>query len=1002
MSANWTINSDVKVTVDNEDRSEAVVANTLYIREQIGNFATLASFELIDPKNEWMPTGWDEVKVTVTKDGAPSHIFGGFVVETAVSAVDTGSGTRYAVECKDYSVLLDQVTVNKVYARYVLQGGWAVWTAEQVLEDLFNVYMIEDGVAIFNTENVVGARVVEGIEFENVTLRVALNKLALQVGADWLIDGQKNVLWFDPAEPADAAFEISNEPDFDDSFPPLRGSVSKTIDDLNVVNSVTVIGGYNEEQKTEVITFSESNIAQSYTLEHIPKSVMYVHVHERQEGQNVYPPYWLTTQGIRLGYVPEDRLQDDDGEAWFLINRKTRTLSISSTFITMVSMPNGSQITVSYVYRGTQISTIEKNNDSIETYGRTIARTFYFEDEEVASDADQKKFALDVLAQDAFGRETVKFDVAEYGLRAGKLLKFDVGEVDVGGTVRIQTETSDSLTQEQGAPEDSLLAESDDQSRDFIIQQVAYRAVMTGEGWLLVCQVTAGAYQNTLIEALQRLSGGRLEGSSGRVPNQGYPGSLGEISRDLGEVLAGRVTMTDGGDAPFAWDASNFNDHTGVVVGLDDSGTALRGSFLLLEGGVIRVKIGDLSGMTALNNQNPEGWGLWTSHGIFSGTVNASTVLGGTVTGAKIQTTDGDVTVTDLQGIVLEQQPTTNVGRSTGNMSTDYDVIRDANAVSWVIGTIEDPLDPKTGYVTSLVENQIETGTTPLAGDTNVTYLFAGTATRLPGNNPDGIPGLARVIARHTNGEVSYVNVGLGKVEISPRGSDIDSGTVEVYGERVNVHANLFVNDPHTATFEHFSTIGTANLGTSATDTIVFNGKVAGTIVPHLDGATPATPYVDLGTTANRWKKLWVKDVDTETLTVTGSATIAELGFTNLTVSGTASFAGHVTADGSFTVSKGPPYYDQTLTVAGASNLTGLVTASAGLKTGRVWLLGMDTHGFELNLFAGHADPNTFSFSPTATEGDIYFCDTKHSGKFLFRHDGSGSSPNDNPWVGEL
>ena len=167
--ASWATNHTVTVTVDGIDRSAHVVAGSVYIRQNIGNEADVASFEIWDNVGNYRPGGWDEVTIAI--DG--STLFGGFVVETAISAVDTVSGTRYAVELKDYSVLLDTVVVDKSYG--------TGYSDKDVVGDLFSTYLGGEGFDV--TTNVTAQDTAVEIGFENVSLRRALNELAVRVGS---------------------------------------------------------------------------------------------------------------------------------------------------------------------------------------------------------------------------------------------------------------------------------------------------------------------------------------------------------------------------------------------------------------------------------------------------------------------------------------------------------------------------------------------------------------------------------------------------------------------------------------------------------------------------------------------------------------------------------------------------------------------------------------------------------------------------------------------------
>jgi hypothetical protein len=609
----WAIDHTVTVTIDGVDQSANVLSSSVYVRQQVGNEAGVASFNIWDNSGNLKPGGWDTVTIVV--DGAT--VFGGFVTGVEVSAVDTQTGTRYSVECKDWSILFDTVTVNKSYGPYDNGSTMVDYTDKTIVANLFSTYLSGEG---FDASTYVNAqKSAMEIGFENVSLRAALNALAVRAGADWFIDGSKNLWWFNPASPGAAAFSISSDsPDYSASYPPLRGSIRRSVDTLNVANRVIVLGGYLDTRTSETFTYRAGKSV--YTVANTPlKSVIQVRANTTGAG-----PLPATSGSNRLGFAPQDSLVADGGEAWYLVDLQAGTVSIDATVTDYCSA--GDAIAIDYVYL-TQVTATASDAGSISTYGRTITRTFY--NEELSSTTAAEEYAAQVLTENAYGRETVTLDVAEYGLLAGKLLTINVGEVDVGGTERLLLEQSGDRVLAQN--DNNLITDESEISRTFLIQQVEYRPMVAGDDtFLMICSVTAGYYRSTLIEALTRLGNAAgLGSSSGLASAVRYPGTLGAIASDLGEVVAGRVVLTDGGTAPFDWDT--YHKHTGVITGLDDSGTVPYGSFLLLEGGTVRAKIGRLDGLAGPGTHTPTGWGMWTTNGYFAGTVAGSYISGGTI-----------------------------------------------------------------------------------------------------------------------------------------------------------------------------------------------------------------------------------------------------------------------------------------------------------------------------------------------------------------------------------
>jgi hypothetical protein len=616
--SNWATDVAVVVTLDGVDVSSYVIERSLYVRGQVGADTTLASFELRDPDLSLNPYGWDEVTINI--NGA--RVFGGYVVDREISAVDAVGESRWSIECKDWSVLLDTVVVDKRYAAYEDGGTWYAWADGAVVADLFATYLAGEG---FNaTTNVTSQLAVTELALEQVSLREALNTLARVVRADWFIDPNKSLYWFNPASPGNAPFSVNAvAPNWSTSFPPLRGSLRRSVDELNVINDVEVLGGYFETRNaTAALTVTPGQATYSLPLK--AKEVTQILVND---GSSLA----AGSGDARLGYLGRAQLVEDGGDAWFLVDLNTASIRVDAAVLAVLS---GSDVLNVRYTSLTQFAATATDAASIATYGRRFKRTYF--DESINTFDGPADYAQAVLAEYAFGRETVRFTVAQPGLVAGRLLTLTLPAVDVGGDILLLREQGGQLLAENG---NSLASEVSAVSRAFLIRQVEYRPVATARAgeYLVVCQVVAGYYRNTLVEALTRLgasgSGGGV--GSGSLPASRYPGELSAISSGLGEIVAGRMTLTDGGTAPLSWLA--YNGHSGVVVGLDTSaGTVSRGKFVLLEAGAVRAQIGWLPGLPNVGTVTPTGWGLYTTNGYFQGQVAASRISGGTISAAQL------------------------------------------------------------------------------------------------------------------------------------------------------------------------------------------------------------------------------------------------------------------------------------------------------------------------------------------------------------------------------
>jgi len=951
----WATNHTVVVTIDNVNQSAYIMPDSPYVRQQVGNDTGVASFEIWDNSGNLKPGGWDVVTIAI--DGVT--VFGGFVTGVDVSAIDTQTGTRYRVECKDWSILLDTVTVNKSYGPYDTGATMADYSDGDIVANLFSTYL--NGEGFDAATNVNEQDLAVEIGFENVSLRAALNALAVRVGADWFIDGSKNIWWFNPASPGNAAFAISSDnPDYSATYPPLRGSIKRSVDTLNVCNSVIVMGGYVDYRTDETFTYRTGKATYS-TLYRPLKSVVQVRARTTDVG-----PLPATSADTRLGIAPEDKLISDGGVCWYVVDLAAGTVTIDASILAY--MDAGDLIDIDYIYLE-QTRATATDTASIATYGRTIQRTFF--NENLTSQTALEEYAAQILVENAFGRETISLDVAEYGLLAGKLLTINVGEVDVGGTEDLLLEQSgDRILSEASA---NIITDESEVSRTFLIQQVEYRPTVTAAGtYLMVCSVTAGYYRSTLIEALTRLGqAAGMGGSSGPLPAIRYPGSLGAIASDLGEVVAGRAVLTNGGTAPFDWDS--YNAHTGVVTGLDTSGTAAYGSFLLLESGAVRAKIGRLDGLSGPGTITPGGWGLWTDNGYFSGTVAASVIsgitgeIGGwTIESKKLYTSNGTIQIGSAPSqVVNSANPGVRLDQSGlygyGTIGNTFALYTDGRPPYISSGTI-------TGVVYEITTAAVlRTGTVNPRVQIDNSGIFAYNAAGALKFQVDAATGLLTATDGVFSGSVSASTITGGTVT----GAYVTGGTVSAANGTVILSSSGIRIDKAA--------------GTASADSANILWYSGGTTLARMF-AFPATGVAD--------NELWFVAEDStgrkaRTLVKAGNQEISLSNRDNLVVLSANGTVGTVTSSSDL-------YLYQDLFVVGETQMTGRLSSNQPFQTsGTIHADGViktntKLEGPALNLagaaslVSGNGVPGT----ALGVNGDIYFDYTAGSANFFYRKQG--------------
>lgn len=598
-----TINHTITVTINGIDRSSLLLRDSLYVKTAIGNKGDVASFVIRDESDSFTPADWDEVVIDV--DG--SDIFGGYITSRSAAGVGPGSNkvAHWNIECRSWDALLDSVIVARSYVDIA---------DTDILYDLFDTYLQVEGFDV--TTDIVSVDEDVDITFENVTMRKVLDLLAETVGAKWHIGPNKSLYWYAPSEPDDAAFDIDVvAPDEINTYDVLAGSLSVSTDAGVIINRARIFGG---EELTDKVTDTFAADGATDTF-----------------GPFTYKPgtVWkvtFTMAGVlhtnfadRIGYEPEDSLSIDGGDFNTLINLEQRYVKIQKTD---GSVPdNGTNVTVIY-YKLEPVEVTVNDVTSQDFYGRVFEQAFY--DEQLTSRVLATAYGERVLDEYAFGRETIQFSVTEHGLLPGRLLTVNAPVLTLDPTYNdaLALENyNDVLLLEDGS---RLMLENYGESRKYLIQNVTIRTAVTGsDEFMVIATVSAGKYIPTIIDSLATATA--ISGGIGRLPAKRTVGSLDRVSNNLGEVVAGRAAFTDGGTAPFAWDA--YNDHTGAVIGLEEDGSNAYGVVYILDDGEIMAKLGHLDGLPAVSGGTPTGWGLYTQNGYFSGVITASEMIGGTI-----------------------------------------------------------------------------------------------------------------------------------------------------------------------------------------------------------------------------------------------------------------------------------------------------------------------------------------------------------------------------------
>src|SRR5690554_1613983 len=91
----------ITVKINNVDRSNLLLRDSLFVRSGISNSIDVAEFDLRDPAGAFTPEDWDEVEISVNG----TEIFGGYIIQRDGDSIGAGSDKRpfWHVTCKDRS-----------------------------------------------------------------------------------------------------------------------------------------------------------------------------------------------------------------------------------------------------------------------------------------------------------------------------------------------------------------------------------------------------------------------------------------------------------------------------------------------------------------------------------------------------------------------------------------------------------------------------------------------------------------------------------------------------------------------------------------------------------------------------------------------------------------------------------------------------------------------------------------------------------------------------------
>ena len=170
---------------------EGTATNTtkgsLSVSRGITNTPNTASF--IVPEPDSIPLAGQDV--LVIRDTTANILFGGIIssvepIKLATSQIPALRTFAYAVECLDYSRLLNQRLVIETFVSQ---------TAKQIIENI--VANFTDSAHGFTTNNVDTGRTISRIVFNYVSVAEAIQDIANLIEFDWFVDDVKDIHFFE-------------------------------------------------------------------------------------------------------------------------------------------------------------------------------------------------------------------------------------------------------------------------------------------------------------------------------------------------------------------------------------------------------------------------------------------------------------------------------------------------------------------------------------------------------------------------------------------------------------------------------------------------------------------------------------------------------------------------------------------------------------------------------------------------------------------------------------
>lgn len=397
---------DLKITLDSVDITAYIPRAGsgerglpgIMIAQEMGEAIDSCSFAM-ENAGALALTELDEL--LITNQAETEKYFGGVLVRK--EAIVKGPEVDYLCEAQDYTVLLEKSIINQ---------EWEEETDANILSAIRTD--AEPDLTDFDfTTYVTGVGTVPMLRLARRTVREALNEIANRVGADWYIDYDKKLHWFD-VEDQRAAYELSDSPDLSSSFP--YANLVQETDGLDIINRITVVGG----------NYLSDDVAHIYAGDGEQDRFIVPHRYKPQDGQSAV--------------IVEENTGDDATPVWSALDVGVKYIddggaddvlwAFQERYFEFAAAP--ANLKKSWRVKGryeVPLRVRVRSDSSYDRYGRWFESVII--DDTIKSKEEARARGKIRLASTALGRTVYSCSVYEPGLRAGEIIGLVNGELSI-------------------------------------------------------------------------------------------------------------------------------------------------------------------------------------------------------------------------------------------------------------------------------------------------------------------------------------------------------------------------------------------------------------------------------------------------------------------------------------------------------------------------------------------------------------------------------------------